>query len=456
MATVADLGKKFKEKNPDYAWADDAELGRKLKVKYPGGYDDFTDIQKNPIEGLSGPASIDPKKIIQPVSRNPLEPNVVQQQVNQGKQVPVGSTPEEVGKMAGEALPMAGAGIAGIPGAAIGSAIQNYLMKGRVPGNEGEGSLTSVAKDTILQGVVPAGINKIGPALSKEGLINTISRKFISNKSPSIQGAIKEEGAVNATNAIKPMVHPEEATVKEIADNANLPQPAYISGKLKGIRPDKSLEADLYKAANGDISLSKVSDRVFSNIDDLRKLKIIDPSGTEKLGLSRIFKRAFDGPKVNPDKVLEELSGSNSDLYKEAINPETHKNIISLMNEAKAISEKPAGWIEKALTYRSGRFLLPIAGIGLIPGGHVVAGSVALAGGTMALTESAIAKLMQNPESAKLVLQAIKTPLNLPESGLLTKAITMLARGSAVIVKDSDGNDTKAIIGPDGKPQPSR
>src|SRR5215831_4427225 len=43
--TVVDLGKRVKAKYPgQYDDLDDADLGRRVKAKYPGAYDDFTDV----------------------------------------------------------------------------------------------------------------------------------------------------------------------------------------------------------------------------------------------------------------------------------------------------------------------------------------------------------------------------------------------------------------------------
>jgi hypothetical protein len=43
MADIRELGKKVKSKHPEYADMDDAELGRRMKAKFPGAYDDFTE-----------------------------------------------------------------------------------------------------------------------------------------------------------------------------------------------------------------------------------------------------------------------------------------------------------------------------------------------------------------------------------------------------------------------------
>src|SRR5262245_4283449 len=45
MPDVAELGRKVKRKYPGaYDDLDDADLGRRVKRKYPGAYDDFTDV----------------------------------------------------------------------------------------------------------------------------------------------------------------------------------------------------------------------------------------------------------------------------------------------------------------------------------------------------------------------------------------------------------------------------
>jgi len=396
---------------------------------------------KDPTKGLSGPASVDPKKIIQPVSRNPLEPPIVQQQINAGKQLPIGSTPDEVRSMAENALPLVGGALGGIPGAAAGSALKVAVGKKDPTINS---AVTDIGIDTVGQGVGPAIIK----AANKTGIANLLGSKTISNNSPSIQRVIKGDAATKATEAVEPLIHQETDTLKSIAKDA---KESLLTNPSK--MPSGSIGHDLYKAANGDIPLSKVSDRAFSNIDDLRQLKTLDPAGTEKLGLARVFKKTFDGPRVNPGKVLEELNGANSELYKEAVNPETHSNIVKLMTEAKSIADKPKSVIERSLSYGSGRFLLPIAASQLPLYGHEIAGASAALMGGIALGEATISKLMQNPETAKLVLQAIKTPLASPESGFIQKALIHSMRGGTVFISDANGKDRKVKVGPSGELQ---
>ena len=51
MPTITDLGVRVKQKYPGaYDDLSDIEVGQKVKTKYPGSYDDFTDIQEQPIQ----------------------------------------------------------------------------------------------------------------------------------------------------------------------------------------------------------------------------------------------------------------------------------------------------------------------------------------------------------------------------------------------------------------------
>lgn len=43
MPNISDLGRSVKQKYPDYRDIDDAEVGRRVKAKFPGAYDDYTD-----------------------------------------------------------------------------------------------------------------------------------------------------------------------------------------------------------------------------------------------------------------------------------------------------------------------------------------------------------------------------------------------------------------------------
>src|SRR3990167_9313416 len=69
MPTIIDLGKKVKTKYPGvYDDLPDAEVGKKVKAKYPGSYDDFTDLaeEKPQQEGML-------KSFGKAIIRNPVE-----------------------------------------------------------------------------------------------------------------------------------------------------------------------------------------------------------------------------------------------------------------------------------------------------------------------------------------------------------------------------------------------
>lgn len=449
------LGQKIKAKHPEYADVSDIELGRKIKAKYPGSYDDFTDIQQAPNEGLSGPASIDTKKLVQEVSRNPLEPLIVQQQVNQGKKVPVGSSAEEIGNMVGNALPMAGGALAGIPGAAAGSILKNIGRANKLPGFQGEPSMTDVGVDTLLQGVT----GKLAGSVLNRGPKGTLAEGLskIGTKSPSIANAVNaetnavESAAVNARNQASQQLY--DQTVKKAVslrgpEDIQLPPAASLL-----LNPSKmvsgSIGHDLYKSMKGEIPIDKVVNRAFSDVNDLRQLKLItgDVSGIERAGINRAIGRG----KIDPDKVLEALSGPDSTIYNEAIRPDVRNNIKNLMGALKE-GFKPETYNAlptdaSILSLSKGKLLLgaPVAAAAHLLG--VPGGALGAASGIV-LGEGAINLLMKDPTLAKLTIAAVKTPQSSPMSPIINKAIMAGLRGAMVMV-----NGENAVIGPKGELQ---
>lgn len=412
--TIEDLGRLVKAKHPEYAHLPDADIGKRVKGKYAGSYDQFRDLPESLNAGLPGPAKPDANKILQPVFRQTGE-QIPQEQQSNVLSPPLDSRP---------GLPIVGGMMAGIPGAAAGSAIKNALSDNP--------SLTDVAKDTVIQGVIP---KVIGSAVSK-------GVQAIAKSSPAIQKLVRGENAAKFDETLKPMMHDESQVVQEMGQNATPSALKLKSNKLAG---ERSLNDDLYDAARGKIPVTKLGDRIFSNIDDLRQLKMADPSGVEKLGLSRLLKKGAD-----PSKVLDTLKGTDSNYYKEALNPETHQSLTNLMTAAQKSASDGNG-IEKVLSYGKGKFLLSLP---LIAAAPVV--GLGLAGktlGAVVLTESAISKLVQNPQIAKLAVEATKVPMGSPQYQLISRALMASLSGTEVIKKDEDGNDEKLMVGPKGELQ---
>jgi len=522
------MSRKVKFNGVVHSFPDDAtddEITQTLNEKDVGG--GFAD----PTKGLSGPASIDSKKLIQPVNTttgNRMDQR--EQDITKGMQ-------EQQDKGRGDRenlLPAIGGMTGGVPGALVGALVKQAIQKkDPTPMSAAQ----DVTTDTALQAIAPLiarggnaivrgftkGVAATSPSIQNlaknernaQEIADVTKRNNVENTRVSISN-IMNENRVKGGNAAREQVAADanrvakeefeaaqydrkanidyftKQTSKHLADETDImkeiatkaPKPAlepYKSGKIKGPKlPDEatSLHEDLYDAANGKIPFTKVADRAFSNTEDLRQLKLIDPQGTENLALSRAVSKGFNGAKVNPDKILTEL---DSNIYREALNPETHGSLKSLMTALKEqqeltipkpdkilpMGEKLKYTPEKfkpevpklepvnnsLLSLSKGRLVLaaPIAAAHLmgIPVTHAVTSVMS----GIVLTEASIALLVKNPAIAKLAVAATKMPIDSPASGLLHKALLMGIRGGTALMQDSDGNDTKAIIGKDGKPQ---
>jgi hypothetical protein len=130
--------------------------------------------------------------------------------------------------------------------------------------------------------------------------------------------------------------------------------------------------------------------------------------------------------RFQPEKILEELDKT------EGISDETKSTIKSILNEVK---DEPVK--DSVLNYSKGRFAigLPAAALGIATGHSAITTGAA---GAIYLGDKVITKLMSNPDTAKLVLQAIKTPGSAPEAPLVGKILANTVRGLMVPLEVKD------------------
>lgn len=413
-----------------------------------GSFFDEEDIGK-PAK-LPGPASIDAKKLIQPVSRDPTGlSDRFQSQINAGKKVPVGSSAEEIGNMVGNALPLIGGAMGGVAGAGAGSAIKQTL-KGVVPGINGDPSLSEVGTDTLTQGVLPAVVGKAMTG-GAQRLMGSVARR-----SPSVTNVLNtetnaaEEAAVAGRNLANQTTRDANVSAaEEMVKPTEFKLPPRENFPRVGIN---TLGHDLYKSMNGEIPIEKVVNRAFKNVEDLRQFKTLtgDLQGIEQEGLNRVLKG-----KIDPEKVLRELKGPNAKIYEEAISPGSRQNVEDLMEilKEKIVPEtaKILPTDESILSMSRGKLLLAASPVAFA--GHVlgIPGVAPLATGTVGaimLGEGALNLAMRNPTTAKLLIAAAKTPKTAPMASTLNKALMIGLRGATVMV-----NGENAVIGPKGELQ---
>lgn len=451
-------------------------------------HDDFFERVKNAPPPIAKP---DPNKIIKFI--DPASGQKVPDETGRRMMAPAPDS--------SQSLPAIGGMMAGIPGAAAGAAIKQAVAK--------EPSLTELATDTAIQGLVPAvagkvvgkGIQAIAKASpSIKNLINTgknaeeIARVEKINAAKEAEvGAFntaREETATTANATNKANFEAAKTGQKETIGNLQDETKLRLSDSdpiMQGIvgrnvdkltaAPSRMIEGsigdDVYKAARGQLPLKKVEDRAFSNVGDLRQLKLMDPGGVEQLGINRAIRKGFSGGKINPDKILSELDNG---IYKEALSPEAHSGLSDLMTSLKTESERVISAPEKVLpigdkmkfkpeapklepvdanilSYSKGKILLSLPALAIAPVLGVA--SVAKAAGGIVLGEAAIAKLIQSPKIAQVAIAATKAPLGSPQSEFLTRILMGSLSGTKVKTQDAEGNDLTVQVGPKGDLQPS-
>lgn len=136
--------------------------------------------------------------------------------------------------------------------------------------------------------------------------------------------------------------------------------------------------------------------------------------------------------KYNPEKIMTEL---NNPDYQFTISPEMKKNVSDFaanLHQLKA-GEGSSNYI---INYAKAHLILGGA-TALATGSEYMAGTVAAAGG-LVLTDHILGKLMNNPETAQLVVRAMRTPSTAPEADLIQKALMGAARGSLAVSQTED------------------
>lgn len=350
------------------------------------------------------------------------------------------------GRATSEALPgiMASAGAAlgggagAIPGAVLGSALKG-LARQYSPKYFGEddnkndpaGAAWDIAKDGITQGAFPEILGKVaGTLASKEGVAGTIANSKILRNFP----AVKTSMAGKLSNQISGMVTPQVDSVEQAARNASELTEGYTPKDFKTKYSDMSAGLDrvnLNPEVAGKQAISPLANKALSDVTHARNFKLStgEPDTLEQLALNKSIKTGFksDGT-IDPDKIINELHGDRSDVYSEAIGADTRGKLgeaLSLLQK-----QKNSPTMDRLLHYSAGKLVLAAPAIAL--GGHFggsIGAGVGGAAAAVTLTDKMLSKLMSNPETADLVLQALKTPTGAPESGFVHQLVSNGIRG---------------------------
>jgi hypothetical protein len=435
--------------------------------------DQYHDVDGNPIVVNAKPTYHD-------FAGNPVQ--------TQPYKDPITTATEKVapwlGRAATEALPAIGS-FAGPGGTLIGTGISQMMKRSR-PDLFGEqqrdfngDSLVNAGKELLLNNVLPAGLGKLGGLALKtdmQGIGATVASK-LSNFPAVREGVVKQ-----LTQQINKRLYPESQVIEQGAENASgrLGEMQDTISSLKEQYPDlpptKSLEivggkpqvvetpggphpqvqaamdhlGDVFgrnrvggmllrmqkeaTAFDGDIARTQaykqISSTTLSDIVHVQNAKMTaGPQFTNDIAVNKILTGAGDptGGTIDATKALGELGGKNSEIYKEAMNPASYDSLNKMLVKMKGLEDHNI--TDTIISFSSRRLVWNLAGgagLGALAG-HPITGILGgAAAETPVLTNLMLRKIMQNPETVKLVTLAMETPKAAPQAGFLQKALTQV------------------------------
>ena len=366
-----------------------------------------------------------------------------------------------LGRAATEALPAIGSILGGGPltptgvgGTLIGTGISQMMKRARPDlfGEQPQGadSLVNAGKELLLNNVLPAGLGKLGglalktdmqgigatvatklsnfPAV-REGVVKQLTQQV--NKRLYPESGIIEQGAENATNRLGELHDAIDAPGADVMGAIDHLDNVFGKNKVGGMLIQMQKESS---AVGGDIARTQtykqISSTTLSDIVHVQNAKMTaGPEFTNDIAVNKILTGAGDptGSTINATKALGELGGKNSEIYKEAMNPASYDSLNKMLVKMKGLEDHNI--TDTIIAFSSRRLIWNLAGgagLGALAG-HPITG---ILGGAAAeapvLTNLMLRKIMQNPETVKLVTLAMETPKAAPQAGFLQKALTQV------------------------------
>lgn len=415
MPTVEDLGKAIKTKYPgQYDDLDSADLGRRTKLKHPE-YTDYTDISQE-----------------EPLS--------------------IGGTARAFAKQAPSGLAMMGGMLGGIPGAAAGAsfgqAIKNIAPSvfGE-PGSPGE-QVADAGVDTLAQGVLPKVVGNI----LKYGVKGAAAAFPGATKLPAVKIA-------QLINRAKGYMMPESDLIETAADNFNTnPNPIPSSYNIPQTSLKELSQVPYNQTGISATKVSPIAKDMLSDVSTVRNAQIAtgNPTIVRQIAASDLVTRNYSkaADTINPSAILDEI-GKRPDVYEEAFGKPALDTFTDLMKTAQ---DKGVGKTTDLASWREGRKAfyigLPFHTLGVLgmPGGYAMGGVAS----SLVLGVDAMKAIASNPQLGQMILQATKTNAAAPQAGMLSKAIVMGLRGTSLYLQTPDGKKEKVTIGDNGEIQTPR
>jgi hypothetical protein len=382
-----------------------------------------------------------------------------------------------LGRAAGNQIPFLGS-FAGPLGTIAGSALKQGLQTispkyfGQGPEDLTDFAL-GVGGDLIKNNLLPSIVSRAAAAANYGGLAG-VAASAPFRWTPSVREAAAKEmtSQIMSRYAAKPeseilgqAANQAQGTLKNLAQDLAIKRetfPSFLNGRpvphetpgatvhpeiqsaldelnstFKNNSVGKSLvrlsrEIQAGKDVAGSQTFKSISNEALSDIRNVRNILLVaHPSVVENLALNKLLTNGFKEStgKLSADGILNELGGAKKEIYGEAIRPETMDSLKGFLGELK--KQEVGNAIDKVVNWSNGHLMWAPLAASYAPA------TTGAAVGTV-ITNKGLAKMLNNPDTAKLLVQAMRTPKGTPQGDFIEKALMNALRSTTALATTPD------------------
>src|ERR1043166_369837 len=335
-----------------------------------------------------------------------------------------------VGRFTANALPFIGAA-EGPLGVGAGSATANAL-RNQWPGIFGQPGtvpeqLMRTGEDLLFQSALPGVTEDIATTGVQNYLKNKMANLMatrVGSAMPSVRRGIYGGMA----EQIQKHLYPESQIVETAAANAQtrIPGQRPTPQQLQQIQAFPELQNVPYvQTGISQQSIKAITDKGLSDVNQVRNFRLAtgEPDTIRHLAANEIITGSMKGGKLDSTSMLSQLTGKKEEIYKEAMlgHYDDFKNLAETLEKYKT---NPMA--DSIMKYEKSKLILSGGAMAFGgPAGKMIGGFV--------LTDALLGKLMSNPQTAQMVIQALKTPITSPEGTILAKGLANLVRAGGAV-----------------------
>lgn len=363
------------------------------------------------------------------------------------------------GRLAANSLPVVGSYF-GPEGTVAGTAVANGLLKTPLPelfgqAPQGLGIPVEFGKDLALNNLIPDWIGKaLGLTVPKianlpglrslpgvrEGAAKQMSREILGQyqqpESQILEWAAKDAEHLGniGTGEFQPIKitpgesyqplrkgksyqPPTQSTVVpsgEIKVNVGEHE---IGQELRLLAKDLEAGVPLYESPHS----AGVAAKALQSPSSVASWKLAaGEKGIEGLAINRLISKGYNAEKevLDAGKILEELGGKSAEIYSEAISKPVMREFRNVIGEIEA-QQAGHGVADALVRWSKGHLLWNLAA--LTP--YKSLSVIGMGAGGVQFSNAMLGRALRNPETAKLVVAAMRTPASAPQASLLQQAL---------------------------------